>query len=460
MPNFKDILQKLSVFKNNLSLLVPVIIALVSVLLFIPTQLMSSKLKKDVEQESINKGGRRIASLEKSAVSSQQYEMEAERQKAHAADANEIAKLVMRGTQRELLSYDIFPAPDPNGFSGLIFQEFGQNYRSGIDKLILSVNGRDCPTDAEIQRSLEGSSSRSRTRGRGSSMMSSSRMSSSRMSPSGDFSGMSLYGGGSMRVGNIERMILDEMCKDRAKSVSAYVNPADVSGYEYWADYTYEDMNDAVEDCFYHQLSYWIIDDIFQTIATMNSDHENVLMAPAKRFMGITFTMGLKRPGSGGGGVFRGRGGRGRTAQKKSEDADRPAYVREGAPGLTESCTGRYCTEKDFDVTHFNFSVIVRTKSVLPFMKELCSVKEHQFRGYPDPNQPVQTFQHNQITILESKIGSINPDDMTHRYYRYGDESVVSLDLICEYIFNIASYDMLMPQPVLDTLAGKDEEDK
>ena len=455
MPNFKDILQKLSVFKNNLSLLVSVIIALVSVLLFIPTQLMSSKLKKDVEQESINKGGRRIVSLEQSVVSRQQYEMEAERQKAHAADANEIAKLVLQGTQRELLSYDIFPAPDPNGFSGLIFQQYGQNYRSGIDKLILSVNGGDCPTDAEIQRGLEGSSSRGRMRGRGASMMSSSRMPSSRSYP-----GMDLYGGGgSMMLGNINRMIIDEICKDRAKSVSAYVNPADVSGYEYWADYTYEDMNDAVEDCFYHQLAYWIIEDIFQTITTMNSDHENVLMAPAKRFMGITFTMGLKRPGSGGGGSFR-RGRMGRTARKTSEDADRPVYVREGAPGLSESCTGRYCTEKDIDVTHFNFSVIVSTKSVLPFMKELCSVKEHQFRGYPDGTEPPQKFKHNQITILESKIGSINPNHMTHRYYRYGDESVVSLDLICEYIFNIESYISLMPQPVLDTLAGKDEEDK
>lgn len=261
-------------------------------------------------------------------------------------------------------------------------------------------------------------------------------------------------------LGNINRMIIDEMCKDRAKSVSAYVNPADVSGYEYWADYTYEDMNDAVEDCFYHQLAYWIIDDIFQTIATMNLGHENVLVAPAKRFMGITFTMGLKRPGSGGG-VYRGMGsrGRGRMAQKKSEDADRPAYIRAGAEGLSESCTGRYCTD-DIDVTHFNFSVIVATKSVLPFMKELCSTKEHQFRGYPDPNQPIQTFKHNQITILESKIGSINPNDFTHRYYRYGDESVVSLDLICEYLFNVASYDVLIPEPVLKTLAGEDEDEK
>jgi len=455
MPNFKDILQKLSVFKNNLSLLVPVIIALVSVLLFIPTQLMSSKLKKDVEQESINNGGKRIERLKQTAVSRQQYEMEAERQKAHAADADEIAKLAMQTTQRELLSYDIFPAPDPNGFSGLIFQKYGQNFRSGIDKMILSVNGRDCPTDAEIERGLENSSSSSRMRGGGISMMSSPR----------GLSGGGLYGS-SMMFGNIQRMIVDEMCKDRAKSISVYVNPADIAGYEYWADYKYDvKQEDAIEDCFYHQLAYWIIDDIFQTIAKMNSGYDNVLAAPTKRFMGISFTMGLKsaRRGGGGGGVFRSIGRK--KTQNKQVDVDRPVYVRDKQDALSETCTGRYCSE-EIDVTHFNFSVIVSTKSVLPFMKELCSLKEHQFRGYPDPNQPaqtfepVQTFKHNQITILESKIGAINPNDQTHRYYSYGDESVVSLDLICEYIFDVQGYDALIPQPVRDTLAGEDEEDK
>jgi len=454
MPNFKDILQKLSVFKNNLSLLVPVIIVLVSVLLFIPTQLMSSKLTKEVEQVSINSGGTKIKSLEKSAVSRQQYEMEAERQKAHATDANEIAKLAIQSTQRELLSYDIFPV-DPNGFSGLIFQQFGQNFRSGIDKLILSVSGRDCPTDAEIQRGLENSSSRNRSRGRGASMISSSRMSSS-----SGYSGIGLYGG-SMRYGSIDRMIVDEMCKDRATTISVYVNPADISGYEYWADYKYDvKQEDAIEDCWYHQLAYWIIEDIFQTIDTMNSGHDSVLTAPVKRFMSITFTMGLKRPrgARGGGGVSRGFR---RDPRKKAqgEDADRPVYVRDGKEGLSESCTGRSCGD-DIHVTHFNFSMIVSTKSVLPFMKELCSAKEHQFRGYPDGNEPPQKFKHNQITILESKMGSINPNDQTHRYYRYGDENVVSLDLICEYIFDVEGYKKLIPEPVLKTLAGEDEDSK
>jgi hypothetical protein len=462
MPNFKDILQKLSVFKNNLSLLVPVIIALVSVLLFIPTQLMSSKLKKDVEQESINKGGRRIARLDEDAVSRQQYEMEAERQKAHATDANEIAKLALQSTQRELLSYDIFPAPDPNGFSGLIFQEFGQRFRGEIDKLIVSVNGRDCPTDVEIERGLGNSSSRNRNRGRGDLMMPSSR--------GRGYGGMGLYGGGgSMGLGNIQRMIIDEMCKDRAKSVSVYVNPADMSGYEYWADYkTDVKQEDAIEDCFYHQLAYWIIEDIFATLEAMNTGSDTVLKAPVKRFMGISFTMGLKSSRRGGG-VFRSVGRR-KKVQNKQEEADRPRYVRNERDGLSETCTGRYCSKDKgvdgIDVTHFNFSIIVATKSVLPFMKELCSAKEHQFRGYPDPNQPAQTFQpvqtfkHNQITILESKIGSISPNEIAHKNYRYGDESVVSLDLVCEYIFDIEGYKKLIPQPVMDTLDGKDEEDK
>jgi hypothetical protein len=453
MPNFKDILQKLSVFKNNLSLLVPVIITLVAVILFLPTMLMSGKLKKTVEQESINNGGKKIKLLETSAVSREQYEKEAERQKAHAVDANEIANLARQTTQRELLSYDIFPAPDPNGFSGLIFQKFGLEYRQGIDKMILDVKGRDCPTDAEIERGLEDSSSRSSSRrGRGFP----SRSSSSRAQATG------LYPGSSMRVGRIERMIVDEMCKDRAKTISVYVNPADISGYEYWADYKYDvKLDDGIEDCFYHQLAYWIIEDIFDTISVMNLGHENVMTAPVKRFMGNTFTMGLKRPRSGGGGVYRGR--RGRQTQKQSEDADRPAYVRTAADGLADSCTGRFCSD-DLDVTHFNFSVIVNAKSVLPFMKELCSAKEHQFRGYPDPNQPpqtfqpVQTFKHNQITILESKIGSINPNDVTHRYYSYGDENVVTLDLVCEYIFDVKGYERLIPEPVKKTLAGEEEE--
>jgi hypothetical protein len=259
-------------------------------------------------------------------------------------------------------------------------------------------------------------------------------------------------------VGNVQRIIVDEMCQDRAKSISVYVNPLDISGYEYWGNYTYDvNMVDAVRDCWYHQLAYWVTGDIFDTIAAMNSGHDSVLTAPVKRFLRITFTMGLKRPRAGGG-VFRGFRGR-RTAApgQKREEADRPAYVLSVSDGLTESCTGRYSQkEGDVDVIHFNAAFVVGAREVLPFMEALCSAKQHQFKGYPDGNEPPQTFKHNQITILESKIGSPSLRDMSHRYYRYGQDNVVELDLICEYIFNKKGYERIVPESVKKTLAGED----
>jgi hypothetical protein len=442
-PNFKTILQKLSVFKNNLSLLVPVIIGLLSVLLFIPTQLMSSKLRERVAEESIRKAGNRIPSLIESAVSRKQWEVEAERQQDHANDANEIANLAEQSTRRALLSYDVFPEPDPNGFSGLLFQEFGQRFRSAMDELIVRFNGRDCPSEAELERALENSSVSSRTRGRWGSMM----PSASGGSPSGRL-------GTTRMLNSIQRMIVDQVCQERAESISFYANPADLSGYEYWADYKYDvNMVEAVEDSWYHQLAYWVIEDIFDTINTVNSGHDNVLAAPAKRFLRITFTMGLQRPGSRGG-VFTGRR---KQTQKTKVDADRPSYVLSAADGLTEPCTGRFSGNDidDIDVIHFNFAVVVSTKAILPFMQQLCSAKQHIYKGYPDGQEQPQTFKHNQITILENKIGAVNRQDQIHRNYKYGEDSVVELDLICEYVFNKKGYEQIKPESVKTTLAGQ-----
>jgi len=69
LPNFKDILQKLSVFKNNLWLSMTVIIGLVGVILIIPTQLMSSKLKQEIQTKSVSIG-KRVQNEMENAVSS------------------------------------------------------------------------------------------------------------------------------------------------------------------------------------------------------------------------------------------------------------------------------------------------------------------------------------------------------------------------------------------------------
>ena len=54
MDILKSLIQKLSFLKDNSAFLVPVILVLIAALLFIPTQLMSSRLKERMEQESIS----------------------------------------------------------------------------------------------------------------------------------------------------------------------------------------------------------------------------------------------------------------------------------------------------------------------------------------------------------------------------------------------------------------------
>lgn len=450
--NIKDLLQKLAVFKNNVSLLVAVILAAVGGLLFVPTYLMSRSVEAQVQQESINGAAKQIEILTQTVVPEKQYEKVVALQEAHAKDANDVELKARQTTQRELLSYDIFPAPDPNaGFSALLFQVFGQRYRKGIDEFITRFNARDCPTNEEIKRGLDDLSSSPRSRGRYGTMDGYESM------PMGG-----LYDGGMMPMGSMQRMIVDEMCLDRAKSILVYVNPTDIAGYDYWGTYTYGvKPEEAVKDCWYHQLGYWVIQDIFDTIGTMNSGHDNVLTAPVKRFMRVTFTMGINRPRASGGGAFTGFSRRRRqtTTPGQMQEADKPAYVLKAADGLTESCTGRLSKpEGDIDVIHFNAAFVVSAKDVLLFMEKLCSGKDHQFRGYPDANEAPQTFEHNQISILESKIGSAGLTDITHRYYRYGSDNVVELDLICEYIFNRKGYQVIMPESVKKTLAGQDQQ--
>jgi len=449
--NFKEILGKLSVIKNNMALLVPIIIVFVAALLFAPTYLIGRRLQKNIQAESITKGASVIKRLKAEPISGEQYQIELARQTDRANDANEIARLALQTTQRELLSYDIFPEPDPNAdFSAVIFQVFGERFRNGIDALVSRVNGGDCPTPEELQRALENSSvSRSRMGGR----MPMMDMGGLRGGGMGDY-----YGGGMMPGSNVNSLIIDELCESRAKSLWVYVDPAMIAGYDYWSTFTYQGKEDAIKDCWYAQLGYWVIEDIFDTIETMNAGHENVLTAPIKRLLSLSFTMGLKRPRSGGG-VFRGARGRRSSGQQGNENADRPVYVVTDKDGLSESCTGRFCDEeKGIHTIHFNVSFVVKATDVLPLMDRLCSVKEHQFKGYPFGQEPAQTFKHNQITVLESKIGFVNPREMNHRNYRYGEGNAVELDLICEYLFKVEAYKQLVPKPVQDTLDGVEEE--
>jgi hypothetical protein len=152
MPNFKDILQKLSVFKNNVPLLLSVIIIIIAVILFIPQHLMSAKLTSEMQKNSVS-DGKKVDNKLKSALSSRTWIGEEVYQKEHARDANEIKLIAQQTTMRELLSYNVFR--DPNKISStVVFREFGQHYRKAIDDLLIRIKAGDCPTEAEINQGI------------------------------------------------------------------------------------------------------------------------------------------------------------------------------------------------------------------------------------------------------------------------------------------------------------------
>jgi hypothetical protein len=403
ISKFKDLIQRLSFLGNYSSLILPVIIILVAVLLFIPTQLMSSKLKKRVENESISIG-KRVQSLSESTVSRNQWEVEQEYQQAYERDANQTVLLAKKSSQRHLLSYKIFPKPRDT--STLIFKEFGQRFRGGIDKLIADANVLDCPTDAELQRGLQGSSLPSSRRGLDWSMEKG-------------------------RLSEVDATITEVLCREKAEHAHVYANPAELSGYEFWEEYEYTGMDTAVEDCWYWQLAYWIIEDIFDTIDALNSGSNSVFTSPVKRLLDVSFAASDRRTGG-------------------KATAVRPSYVLSVEGVLINPFTGRFCND-DIDVVQFNVVVVVSTKAVLPFMQQLCSAKQHKFRGFSGEEQE-QVFKHNQITVLESNIRSIDRKDTAHNLYRYGEDAVVESDLICEYIFNKNGYDEIKPESVKELL--------
>jgi hypothetical protein len=399
----KDLIQRLGFLGNYSSLILPVIIMLVAGLLFIPTQLMSIKLKKQIADESISIG-KRVQSLSESTVSHNQWEVEQEYQQAYERDTDQIALLAKQSSQRQLLSYKIFP--EPKDTSTLIFKEFGQRFRDAVDGLFARVNALDRPTDAELQRGLQSSS----------------------LPPSRRGLGQSMEMG---RLSEVDATIMDVLCREKAESAFVYANPVDLSGYEFWEEYEYTGMNTAVEDCWYWQLAYWIIEDIIDTIDVLNAGSNSVFTSPVKRLLDVNFAASDRKV-------------------SKEAAATRPSYVLSIKEALTEPHTGRFCND-DIDVVHFNVVVVVSTKAVLPFMQQLCSAKQHKFRGFSGKEQE-QVFKHNQITVLESNIRSIDREDTTHNFYRYGEDAVVELDLICEYVFNKNGYDEIKPESVKESL--------
>jgi hypothetical protein len=397
ISKLKDLLKGFGGFKGLriLSVLIwPGVILLASCGILVAAWLIGNNLKQKANKESMPMSNQ-IKSMLKTSPAAGQVEVEKRYQEAFQQDVNLIKDLSVESTERELLSYDIFPKPKDT--STLLFTRFGTRYCQAIDGLLLKVNARDCPSSEEIttaQQSAGGSVS-------------------------------ARFSGGASRI-------IDEICQARAKSVSVYATPQSICGYDFWQTYQYSNMDESIKDCWYWQLGYWIIEDVFSTVGAMNAGSASVLNSPVKRVVGIGFVTPDAILGSD------------TTAAKGSQD--RPKYVTKPEEQLTESFTGRL-TNDEIDVVHFSVVLVVNSKAIIPFMQELCSGKEHKFMGITG-QEPAKVFKHNQITVLESRVKSVDMTLPKNQYYRYGSDSVVEVEIVCEYIFNKKGYDAIKPEQV------------
>lgn len=442
--NIKDVLGKLNFLKNNLALLVPIIIAVVAALLFIPTRMLSGKLQAQIEQQSVQPG-QRITRLIKDASKAGEAAAMERYVNEFAKDANLAELLVKQTTLRELLTYKLFP--DTNERSTLLFDEVRQKYIAGVEAMLQSMAAGNAPSNAEIEAALKNAP---RPPGYG-----------------------GAYGGGYGRGGPMmpgmpggpghvqqrswaivtetDRKIFDKVCEDKARAVKVYVDPMFLDGYQYWNEWKFEDRDKAYRACWYWQLGYWILEDVAATVREINKNAQSVLDAPVKRVVNVSFNQKRMRGGYPGMGMGMRRGMR-----RTDKDKQGPVYATSAKDAMASPpCTGRFTSEEN-DIVHFNVRVILTEDQVMPFIQQLCSAKEHKFRGWFG-DLPEQKYKHNQIAVLESTLSPVNTEDWEHYLYRYGTDGPFDLDLICEYLLNGKAYDEVKPQQVKDDIVNANQ---
>jgi hypothetical protein len=446
--NVKDVLGKLGFLKNNFALLVPILIALVAVLLFIPTRILRGQLETQIEQQSV-KPGQQITRLTRDAGKAGEAAAMELYVKKIEQDANTVDLLAKQTTLRELLTYKLFP--DTNERSTLLFEEVRQKFISGVEAMLQSkeMAAGTPPTDAEIEAALKNAP---RPMGYGAGYGGAYGPGGGSMMPGGT---PGATGYGRQRSWTIatetDRKILEKVCEDKARAAKVYVDPMSLDGYQYWNEWKFEDRDKAYRACWYWQLGYWILEDVAATVDAMNQNAQCVLDAPVKRVMNVSFNQKQTRgyPGMMGMGMRRGM-------RRTDKDKQGPIYVTSAKNAMASPpCTGRYTNEEN-DVVHFDVRVILEAQQVMPFIQQLCSAKEHTFRGFYG-DLPEQKYKHNQITVLESTLTPVNVESWEHYLCRYGTEDPYELDLICEYLFDAKAYDQIKPQQVKEDIINANQ---
>lgn len=404
MSKIKEALSKLSFVGSYSVFLVPVVLIIIAVLLLGVNGFLNKKLQAKIQKNSI-KLADSVERYSSEPLSAKQSQVEKQYQDSLAADVNALSRLMIQSTKRELLSYQVFPLPKSS--SEQVYRSFGDAYRQGIRNMLESYGARSGPSTVEIEKALRQSSP------------------GKKISASESFS--------ISKLDNVERMIVEEICQSAAANASFYASAAQIPGYTYWEDirgeigadsvFSFKNQEQAVEDCWYWQLGYWIIEDVLKTIDSMNSDCSSVIDCPVKRLMKLSF---------------------GEEKQQSGESKLlRPSYIDSFKNSMTVAHTGRISNEQ-FDIVQFQFTVVVDRRATLSFMEQLCTAKEHIFRGFSG-NEPPGNFRHNQITILEADIQPVS-FGREHELYRYGETAVAELKIICEYVFDRPGYDEIKPE--------------
>ena len=419
-----------SFFKKYTALLPSIVITMVALLLFLPTMLVGRSVKEEME-DSVKLAGN-VSQLSRK-VPSQDTPGQIENYMNHfEEDAEKIETMAVESSMRELIYYNVFP---PKDTSTQLYVNFGEKYRIAIENLLDNMNALDAPSDAEIRNQTGGDSRDLRT------------TRTTRRTTRND---------------NEVDPMLDALCLKRSQEISVYANPSVFAWYDFWKEYEFLDEDQALEDCWDSQVAFWIYEDVVETIRKMNEGSQAVSSSPVKRLLGVSFTGPVE--------IETSRGSNARSTQTVGF-RDKPEYLLsaggQGAMGggntpvstasvfVSSSLTGR-SGDKDVDVIHFAFSVLVDNRFVMAFMKELCSEKAHVFRAEFKEDGQEKSSSHNQITILNNDISVVDKQDPDHEFHRYGNGAVMRLDLVCEYQFYRKGYDVIKPKPVKELLGQTD----
>jgi hypothetical protein len=402
----------MELLKKYSAMFLPIGIAIVAVILVVATILMGGALKKQMAT-SITQS-KTLQGILGSVVSEKQAQVEKDFQDAHQKDADAFASLAAKSSQRELLAYNMFPAPDANETSNTIFHNFAKVYSKSIDGLLVRMKAGQQYSAVEMAAATRSAAQSSMT--------------------------------------NEAQKLTDVLCKRKAQAMAIYADPYTFAGYDYGSGLTLTSRDKALAECWYWQVAYWIQEDVADTIIATNQGASNVLDAPVKRLLGISFAVAdastLLRAGrtagtgmSMSGGAYEGSFG------SFALNVELPKYVNATTGALAVPPLTARISNDDIDVVHFSFAVVMRSSSLVPFVKQLCSEKTHVFKGFDGKAAPQQHLR-NQITILGSTVSPVELAVDEAMYYRYGDDALYKVNLVCEYIFNKSGYDTIKPAVV------------